>query len=217
MIRKKNLLFSYFLFLFLSTLGVNASGKEDTQEDIKAQLDKPAVRGSIVFKNYCVLCHGESANGDARAAKLHGQESLAIKPGSSRYYKKIIRQGGEAVGKSVYMPTYQKELSNEQIKDVVTYLQVINKPVKRGEMVYMANCILCHGVKANGKGRASVLFDPPPANLRRSDKNDDYKRMIITLGGEAMGRSSVMPEWGQQLTEQQIDDVIVYLRKILVI
>ena len=42
--------------------------------------------------------------------------------------------------------------------------------------------------------------------------------MIITLGGKALGRSEVMPAWGEQLlTEQQIDDVVAYLRTILVV
>jgi cytochrome c oxidase cbb3-type subunit III len=40
--------------------------------------------------------------------------------------------------------------------------------------------------------------------------------MIITLGGKAMGRSEVMPIWGEQLSERQIDDVVAYLRTVLV-
>ena len=66
-------------------------------------------------------------------------------------------------------------------------------------------------------GRASVFFDPPPADLTHSDKNDEYKRLIITLGGEAMGRSSVMPVWGQELSSNQIDDVVAFLRSIVVV
>ena len=31
-----------------------------------------------------------------------------------------------------------------------------------------------------------------------------------------MGRSEVMPIWGEQITEQQIDDVVAYLDTILV-
>jgi len=41
--------------------------------------------------------------------------------------------------------------------------------------------------------------------------------MIITLGGEAMGRSPAMPVWGQQLTAQEIKDVVAYLRTLLVV
>ena len=99
----------------------------------------------------------------------------------------------------------------------MAYLAVITSPEKRGEAVFKANCLLCHGVKGDGKGRASVLFNPPPANLTLSDKNDDYKRMIITLGGAAMGRSEVMPVWGEQLSHQEIEDVIKYIGTLLVV
>jgi len=192
-----------------------AAGKTDSKADIRKVLSKPVVRGGIVFKNYCILCHGYKGDGLSRAAKLHGITNLEIKPQTREYYDKIIRKGGEAVGRSSYMPLWEEELSEEQITDVVEYLAVVSDKAHRGEVVFKTNCILCHGVKGNGKGRASVLFDPPPADLTHSDKNDDYKRMIITMGGAAMGRSSVMPIWGEQLSSQEIDDVVAYLRTIL--
>mgnify|MGYP000362539796 CR=1 FL=1 len=188
----------------------------DSREDIARVSAKPAVRGGIVFRTYCMLCHGERGDGQARATKLYGQANLEIKARPRDYVEKIIRGGGGAVGRQESMPSWGEELSEEQINDVIEYLMIVTNPVGRGEMVFKTNCILCHGVKGDGKGRASVLFTPPPADLTRSDKNDDYKRMIITMGGKAMGRSEVMPIWGEQLSVQQIDDVVAYLRTIVV-
>lgn len=188
----------------------------DSRSALKKAKSKPVVRGGIVFKAYCILCHGERGDGLARATKLYGQTNLTISARSGDYYNKIIREGGLAVGRSDFMPAWQDELSEEQINDVIAYLFAVTDPVRRGEVVFKTNCILCHGVKGDGKGRAAVLFDPPPADLTRSDKNDAYKRMIITLGGKAMGRSEVMPVWGEQITSQEIDDVVAYLRTILV-
>ena len=187
----------------------------DNRSAIKAELSKPVVRGGIVFKNYCTLCHGERADGMARAAKLYGVANLNIGPAKSDYYFKIIRGGGSAVGKSEFMPPWEHELSKEQINDVVAYLNIVTNIAKRGEVVFKTNCILCHGIKANGKGRAAKLYNPPPANLTKSDKNDDYKTMIITYGGQAMGRSEFMPPWGEQLSIQEIADVVAYLRTVL--
>lgn len=201
-----------------SAINLAYAGDTDSRKDIRAAKSKPTIRGGIVFKNYCVLCHGERGDGMARATKLYGQGNLVIKPrDDDEYYQQIIRYGGSSVGLSRYMPAWEEELSEEQINDVVEYLHIVNDPVERGRVVFMTNCILCHGVKANGKGRASVMYDPKPADLTRSDKNDTYKKMIITMGGEAMGRSKVMPQWGLQLKEQEIDDVIAYLRTILVV
>ena len=206
--------------LVFATSAINlchAEDQVDTRKDIAAVKSKPHIRGGIVYKTYCVLCHGDRGDGMARATKLYGQGNLVIKPHDYEFYQKVIRDGGSSVGLSRYMPAWENELSEEQINDVIEYLYIVNDPVARGEVVFKTNCILCHGVKGNGKGRASVMYDPPPANLTRSDKNDMYKKMIITMGGAAMGRSSVMPQWGLQLKEQEIDDVVAYLRTILVV
>jgi len=188
----------------------------DTQKAIQSELSKPEIRGGLVFKNYCALCHGERGDGLARTSILHGSVNLRIKPGKPEKYEKIIREGGAVVGMSPFMPPWEKELSEEQIGDVVIYLKVINDSISRGQVVYKTNCILCHGINADGKGRAAKLFEPAPADLTVSNKNDDYKEMIIRLGGEAMGRSAVMPVWGEQLSDQEIKDVVAYLGTILV-
>ena len=176
-----------------------------------------AVRGSLVYNTYCVLCHGEKGDGDSRMKVIHADLQLAISKQSPEYFKKIVLGGGPAVGRSKYMPTWEDELTEEQVNDLVMYLTMFSDPVSRGEVVFKTSCILCHGVNGDGMGRASVLFDPPPADLTKSDKNDQYKKMIITMGGEAMGRSPVMPVWGQELSEAQIDDVVKYLRSILTV
>jgi cytochrome c oxidase cbb3-type subunit 3 len=187
----------------------------DSVDEIKKTKNRPAIRGGIVFRNYCILCHGERADGVARGSKLYGTVNMNLSNGRD-YIEKIIRLGGQAVGRSEFMPSWGEELSDEQIADVIEYVFLAKDQVSRGEIVFKTNCILCHGVKGDGKGRASVLYNPPPANLTMSDKNDDYKKMIITRGGKAMGRSEVMPVWGEQISEQQIDDVVAYLRTILV-
>ena len=192
------------------------SGKTDSLESLTNVRNNPAIRGGIVFRTYCILCHGERGDGISRGAKLYGASILSLKPSSSEYAEKIIRFGGKSIGKSDFMPSWQDELSEEQIVDVIAYLLMVKDQVSRGAVVFKTNCILCHGIKGDGKGRASVLFDPPPANLTLSDKNDEYKKMIITYGGKTMGRSEVMPIWGEQISEQQIDDVVAYLRTILV-
>lgn len=178
---------------------------------------RQATRGAVVYKTYCVLCHGVHGDGESRITKLHTNVSLSIGKQTPEYYDKIIREGGAAVGRSQFMPTWGEELSDEQIGDVVLYLSLVTDPVKRGEVVFKTNCILCHGVNGDGKGRAAKLYNPPPANLTISDKNDDYKRSIITMGGAAMGRSDVMPVWGEQLNSDEINDVVAYLRTILVV
>jgi mono/diheme cytochrome c family protein len=84
----------------------------------------------------------------------------------------------------------------------------------RGSIVFHHYCELCHGVKADGNGRAAKLYNPRPANLVMSDKNDAYKNLIIRRGGKMLGRSEFMPAWESELTDEQIADVIAFLRSI---
>ena len=86
--------------------------------------------------------------------------------------------------------------------------------VFRGGLVYANYCVTCHGFNADGNGRAARLYNPKPANLRMSDKNDSYFGLIIRMGGAAMGRSEFMPPWGAELTDEQTNDLVTYLRSI---
>jgi mono/diheme cytochrome c family protein len=85
----------------------------------------------------------------------------------------------------------------------------------RGSIVYTNYCVLCHGVKGDGHGRAARLYDPKPANLVLSDKNPQYKELIVRRGGKALGRSQFMPPWGEELTDEQVTDVVTFLGSIV--
>ena len=86
--------------------------------------------------------------------------------------------------------------------------------VVRGSIVFKTYCILCHGADGEGDGRASKIHNPKPANLTLSFLTDAQKEIIIRTGGAAVGRSPIMPAWGEHLTDEQIKDVVAYLRII---
>jgi mono/diheme cytochrome c family protein len=86
--------------------------------------------------------------------------------------------------------------------------------VFRGGLVYANYCVTCHGINADGNGRAARLHNPRPANLRGSDKNDAYIGLIVRKGGEAIGRSTGMPPWAEELTDEQIGDVVAFVRSV---
>jgi mono/diheme cytochrome c family protein len=86
--------------------------------------------------------------------------------------------------------------------------------VFRGGLVYANYCVTCHGINADGNGRAARLYNPRPANLRASDKNDAYIGLIVRRGGEPLGRSPKMPPWGEELTDEQITDVVAFVRSV---
>ena len=83
----------------------------------------------------------------------------------------------------------------------------------RGRDVFRAHCMQCHGEKADGKGPLAPRYKPPPSDITATTRTDDYLLQIVTLGGQALGRSSVMPEWGLELSGSEILDVVAYLRQ----
>lgn len=84
----------------------------------------------------------------------------------------------------------------------------------RGSIVFRTYCVLCHGADGRGDGRAAKLYTPRPANLTVSPFGDAYKEMIIRGGGASVGRSSFMPPWGGELSEEQIQDLVIFLREL---
>lgn len=188
----------------------------DSRQDSQSARFNPEIRGAVVYKTYCVLCHGNDGSGNSRMARLHGDLNMKITSQSVDYYLNIIANGGAAVGRSQFMPAWGEEISDEQMGDLVTYLSLVMDPVGRGEVVYKTNCILCHGLNGDGKGRAAVLYDPKPTDLTRSVASDEYNRTIINMGGAALGRSEVMPMWNEQIESSEVEDLVIYLRTIQV-
>ena len=86
--------------------------------------------------------------------------------------------------------------------------------VVRGGIVFRTYCVLCHGAEGRGDGRAAKMYTPKPANLTVSPFSDSYKEMIIRGGGSSVGRSAFMPPWGGELSNEQIHDLVAFLREL---
>jgi mono/diheme cytochrome c family protein len=128
----------------MAALAVGAAHAQDKspaqlKADAQAKLDafphkdtpEAAVyRGTLVFLNYCVTCHGTNADGLGRAAKLYDPKPANLRTSMmpDAYKDMIIRRGGKAMGRSEFMPPWGQELTDEQIRDAVGYLRSIAPP-----------------------------------------------------------------------------------------
>jgi cytochrome c oxidase cbb3-type subunit 3 len=84
----------------------------------------------------------------------------------------------------------------------------------RGHTVFGKYCAKCHGVDADGNGKEAGKYRPPPTNFVVAGAVRPYMEDMTRKGGKAMGRSEDMPEWGGDLSEQQIQDVVNYLMSV---
>jgi len=85
---------------------------------------------------------------------------------------------------------------------------------RRGAPVFGTYCVACHGSYGDGKGKAIRNLGVSPGNLRTTNSPDATIERIVRKGGAGVGRSAFMPPWEEELTEQQIKDVLAYLRTI---
>ena len=85
-----------------------------------------------------------------------------------------------------------------------------------GKVIYQTNCASCHGQSAMGNGPAATSLDPKPQNLADNvaDMADGYLLWRISEGGAMAPFHSAMPAWKTILTEDQLWQVITYLRTL---
>ncbi|MEO6816705.1 MAG: c-type cytochrome [Edaphobacter sp.] len=88
----------------------------------------------------------------------------------------------------------------------------------KGEVVYKGGCIACHGADGKGAPMADTVFKRPDTWPDFTDcagttpePNGNWKAAIVH-GGPSRGLSQIMPAFGDLLTDDQINDVMAYMR-----
>ena len=86
---------------------------------------------------------------------------------------------------------------------------------ERGKAMHLEHCVACHGL--SGKADVVVMHmdetprDQSDAELMKT-LPDAYLYIAICRGGEGVGRSYVMSPWGDYFTDQEIKDLIAWIR-----
>lgn len=94
----------------------------------------------------------------------------------------------------------------------------LNYQEAQGKRLFYADCVWCHAdsTPAGPSNRSNVT--PAPALMNDgatlNGESDEYIRNIIMLGGSAMGKSAMMPPYGQTIGENEANQLIAYIRVI---
>lgn len=96
----------------------------------------------------------------------------------------------------------------------------LQQPAERAEggALFARLCASCHGTVAEGRSPRADFFQPPAPDFREShyrDLDPAYLYWRIETGKNAepyRSRGSVMPAWGPTLAEEQIWQLVAYLR-----
>lgn len=116
---------------YLLTLGVPDFKYDEpwkSPEFSQANVD----RGKVIYKEYCVQCHGPGGKGDGPAAsglspKPAVHANMAFDKLPMEYLYNVIYHGGRSVGKSTNMPYWNLTIGQQGVADVIAYLKATFK------------------------------------------------------------------------------------------
>ena len=94
----------------------------------------------------------------------------------------------------------------------------LNYQQAQGKRVFYNTCVWCHAdvTPAGPSNRSNLTPTPPLINdgATLNALSDEFMQNIVSLGGAAMGKSAMMPPWGQTLNPNEIRAVIAYIRAV---
>ena len=218
------------------TITTQAAGPSTTAAT-PAQVSPQVAAGAHTFVQFaCVQCHGPQGSGGvdpAVPALTTVGKSLTV-----AQLMHIINHGlGESTNPKVpYMPVWGEVISKTQVANLVAYLraglpavadtQPVLVPAGQGAAVAGAalyvryGCVNCHG--PNGLGGVPNPQSPdktiPPLSGQgfRHDFPTDNAIVDVIRSGSVIGKAPIvsMPHWGGILSNQQIAELIAYLKTL---
>jgi mono/diheme cytochrome c family protein len=153
--------------------------------------------GKTLFDQHCSGCHGD------RVPAAPNLETA----------RRVINTGGP----HVTMPVWGNILTPEQLDALVQYTMAASKGngPDEGARLFAEQCSACHG--KNGQGgpspvRAGDLIPPISSGEFLKTRDDVTLRNIISQGQPDLGMNPFGSAYGGQLSDEQIDAIIAFMR-----
>lgn len=185
---------------------------QEIQKD-KNLIDFALNAGAVAFRENCAACHGQGAAGAKGYPNLKDDDWLW--GGKLEEIHQTLLYGirsGHDKARSNQMPSFglDKVLKKDEINAVADYvLSMSGKAATnaKGEAIFKANCVACHG--AEGKGNRQLgapnLTD---AIWLYGDKKEDVLYTIY------YARAGVMPFWQGRLSDDTIKELTLYVHSL---
>ncbi len=169
--------------------------------------------GKSAFRENCSACHGQGAQGYKGYPNLNDDDWLWGGKLSDIYQTLLygIRSGHDSARVN-QMPSFglDKVLKKAEINDTIEYvLSLSNKSEfnARGEAIFKANCVACHGNEGKGNQELGAPNLTDAIWLYGSDKKDIYYTIYDA-------RAGVMPFWKNRLDDNTIKSLTLYVHSL---
>ncbi len=85
-----------------------------------------------------------------------------------------------------------------------------------GKKTFETFCVACHGANGKADGPAALALKPMPRNFTdkswQAKVDDAHIHKVIKEGGASVGLSATMAPWGGAIKDDEIDQVVKYVR-----
>lgn len=155
-------------------------------------------RGKRLFLTSCISCHDV-----ARVANPGPAWSLqAISYPRANRYIPNPSEADALTGASVFMS-----------HDIPPKISDLSKQEKKGEQIYQQNCAFCHAADGTGRNWIGQFMQPPARDLTQPHITAGLSQQQLALIIREGLPDTSMPAWKEILDEQQIEDLIAYIKR----
>jgi len=177
------------------------------------------VKPSVLYHNYCSVCHGDKGDGRSRAqnSMIPAPRDFTT-PAAAQISRERMIESVTNGRPGTAMTAWRNQLTQKEIEGLVDYVRITFMPAaasddkQRGRAVYNKNCSVCHGDKGDGRSRAQFSLNPPPRDFTSAASKQELtrERMIKAV---TYGRAeTAMAGFKTQLSKEDIDAVVEYIR-----
>lgn len=185
-----------------------------------------AVQGYSLFHTYCFVCHGVDGKGDGPLVKKLANKpanlarSAEVKKKSDKELFQIIQGTAPHGSMNGDMPGWGLTLPGPQIDSLVAYIRFLNRAEhelpgdpEEGAQLYKKSCSACHGIDGKGNGPMTRVIKMKPADhtdAARMSKHSNAQLARVIKDGST--DASLMPGWDKLLDDDDIEDLVSYIR-----
>ena len=187
-------------------------------------------RGQALYTTMCATCHGPYGRGDGPALQY-----LEIRPPDFTEPTFFGDRSDDAIVAVLLEKAKHPETAHspmvmagvvkkDSLGDAVHYARSLGAPgqhasLAAGRDVYVSICWACHGVTGNGQGPAAKNLGAKPRDFTSKEfqiagREDEIYKTIALGAAKSFHGSESMIAWKGALTDQQIKDVMAYIRML---
>lgn len=163
--------------------------------------------GQRLFATNCSVCHGSTATGSQGFPNL--TDDVWLWGGTPEAIEQTI-----AHGRTALMPAHKAQYKEEQIWDLVSYVEMLagsttqdQEQVDAGKVLFEQGCFACHGM--DGKGNPAM----GAPDLTNNNWLYGSRRMDIEMS-IANGRNGIMPAFTDRLGQDKVHILAAYVYQL---